>query len=74
MKKINLNVKENMELVEYLTKYSDYSKSKIKSLIKYKKVYINGKNNFKLPIVVKINDVIEIDLEVKEVNIKIKNI
>jgi 23S rRNA pseudouridine1911/1915/1917 synthase len=66
MKKINLNVKENMELVEYLTKYSDYSKSKIKSLIKYKKVYVNRKNNFKLPIVVKINDVIEIDLEVKE--------
>lgn len=66
MKKINLIVKENSDLIEYLVSNTDYSKAKVKSLIKYKKIYINGKNNFKLPITLKTNDKLEIDLEIKE--------
>lgn len=66
MKKINLIVKENSDLIEYLVSNTDYSKAKVKSLIKYKKIYINGKNNYKLPIILKINDKLEIDLEIKE--------
>lgn len=66
MKKINLIVKENSDLIEYLVSNTDYSKAKVKSLIKYKKIYINGKNNFKLPIILKTNDKLEIDLEIKE--------
>lgn len=66
MKKINLIVKENSDLIEYLVSNTDYSKAKVKSLIKYKKIYINGKNNFKLPIILKTNDKLEIDLEIRE--------
>ena len=66
MKKINLRVKENADLIEYLISNTDYSKAKIKTFIKYKKISINGKTNFKLPMVVKINDLLEIDLEIKE--------
>ena len=39
MKKIQFIVKEEMDIVDYLVKYSDYSKSKIKSFFKYKKTY-----------------------------------
>lgn len=64
MKKITINVKENADLVDYLVLNSDYSKSKIKSLIKYKKITINNKPIKKLPLKVNINDIINIDLEV----------
>lgn len=67
MKNINLTVQEESDLIEYLIKYTDYNKSKIKSLLKYKKIYINGLNNFKLPIKLKINDNIKIDLTIKEI-------
>lgn len=66
MKEINLKVNDNSDLIEYLVNHTDYSKTKIKSLIKYKKVYINNKNNFKLPIKVSVNDYIKIDLLIKE--------
>ena len=66
MKEITLIVKKQSDLIDYLVTYSDYSKSKIKSLLKYKKIYINNKNNFKLPINVKVNDVIRIDLVINE--------
>lgn len=64
MKNIKLKVKEEMDLIEYLLKYSDYSKSKIKSYLKYKKIFINNSNIYKLPYILKINDEIVIDLMV----------
>lgn len=64
MKRISINVKEKDDLISYLVNNSDYSKSKIKSLIKYKKVTVNKKVVSKLPMLVNVNDVISIDLEV----------
>ena len=49
MKWIKFVVKEELELVDYLLKYSDYSRNKIKSLIKYNKILINKSNKIKLP-------------------------
>ena len=66
MKEIKLLATEESDLIEYLVKNTDYSKSKIKSLIKYKKIYINNKNSFKLPMMIHNNDRILIDLTVKE--------
>lgn len=66
MKEINLIAQNTIDLIEYLVKNTDYSKAKIKSLLKYKKIYINNKNNFKLPILVNKDDQIRIDLLVKE--------
>lgn len=62
MKNIIFKVKEEMDLVDYLVKYSDYSKSKIKSYLKYKKIYINNSNNFKLPYKLNIDDEVLISL------------
>lgn len=66
MKEINLIVHTNSDLIEYLVDHTDYSKSKIKSLLKYKKIYVNNKNKLKMPLKVKTNDVIKIDLNIKE--------
>ena len=63
MKNIKLNVKKNSDIVEYLVNNSDYSKNKIKSLFKYKKISVNGKLVDKLPYSVKENDEILISLE-----------
>lgn len=72
MKNIKIKVKEEMDLIEYLLKYSDYSKSKIKSYLKYKKIFINNSNIYKLPYILKINDEIVIDLMVdKDVDFEI---
>lgn len=66
MNELKLIVNREMGLVEYLASHSDYSKSKIKSLLKYKKIYINNSNKFKLPYRLKMNDQITIDLVIKE--------
>ncbi len=67
MKRITINVKEKDDLINYILNNSDYSKSKIKSLIKYKKITVNNKTIKKLPMIVSENDVIVIDLE-KEID------
>ena len=63
MKNIKINVKCNDDIIEYLSNNTDYSKSKIKSFFKYKKVSVNNKVIDKLPYQVKIDDLIIIDLE-----------
>ena len=57
---------EKQDLVEFLVRHTDYSKSKIKSLIKYKKIYVNNKNSFKLPIIVNTKDTVVINLDGNE--------
>jgi Pseudouridylate synthases, 23S RNA-specific len=64
MKNIKLIVKEDIELVDYLVKYTDFSKSKIKSYLKFKKIIINNSKKIKLPYILEINDEIVIDLMV----------
>lgn len=64
MKKIKLNVLKQEDLVNYLSNNTDYSKSKIKSFLKYKKISVNNKVVSKLPMSVNVNDEIVIDLEV----------
>ena len=65
MKSIRLEVKYNDDIVNYLVNNTDYSKSKIKSLFKFKKVLVNNKVINKLPFNVKCNDIIQINLEKK---------
>lgn len=67
MKQIKIEVKEDEDLVNYICHHSDYSKSKIKSLLKYKKIRVNNHKIGKLPLKVIKGDIITIDLEVKEV-------
>ena len=67
MKQIKIEVKEDEDLVNYICHHSDYSKSKIKSLLKYKKIRVNNHKIGKLPLRVIKGDIITIDLEVKEV-------
>ena len=62
-------VKENANLLDYLVKYTDYTKTKIKSLYKYKNISVNGKIPINLSTNIKIKDIIEISKEKKEVNI-----
>ena len=62
MKNIVINVKKDDDLIDYIINNTDYSKSKVKSLLKYKKIYVNNKVVNKLPYEVSCNDVINIDL------------
>lgn len=66
MKKVTLIVKNNDDLINYLVNNTDYSKNKIKSFFKYKKIVINDKIVQKLPMKVTIDDVINIYLDHKE--------
>ena len=67
MKNIILNVKRNDDLINYIINNTDYTKSKIKSLLKYKKILVNNKVVNKLPLNVCMDDEICISLE-KETN------
>lgn len=62
MKNIRLEVKSNDDIINYLVNNTDYSKSKIKSLLKYKQVLVNDRKVNKLPFNVKRDDIIEINL------------
>lgn len=66
MKQVTLEVTQKDDLVKYIMEHSDYSKNKIKSFFKYRKIILNNQIVAKLPTVVDINDVIKIDLEIKE--------
>ena len=66
MKQITLRVTQKDDLVKYIIEHSDYSKNKIKSFFKYKKVALNNKVVTKLPTLVDVGDLITVDLEVKE--------
>lgn len=72
MRDIKLIVKKDIEIIDYLLEYTDFSKKRIKSLFKFKKIYINDSNDFKLPYQLKLNDEIIIDLTVdKDVDFEI---
>ena len=66
---MKLVVKEKNTLLEYLINNTDYTKTKIKSLFKYKNITVDNKNPLNLDIEVKKGQVIEISKEKKEVNI-----
>lgn len=66
MKNVKLEVKSNDDIINYLVSNTDYSKSKVKSLFKYKNVLVNNKVISKLPFNVKCNDIIEINLEKRQ--------
>ena len=66
---MKLIVKENNTLLEYLINNSDYTKTKIKSLFKYKNITVDNKNPLNLDINLKKGQVIEISKEKKEVSI-----
>ena len=63
MKNITLVVQSKDDLINYLVNNTDYSKSKIKSLLKYKKISVNDKIVEKLPLNVTNEDKIVINLE-----------
>ena len=64
-----LIVKENNNLLDYLLLNTDYTKTKLKSLYKYKNISVNGKIPSNLNISVSKNDKIEISKEIKNISI-----
>jgi len=66
---MKLTVKTNSDLLEYLVENTDYTKSKLKSLMKYKNITINGKVPVTYNIDVRVGQVVEISKEKKEVKI-----
>lgn len=66
---MRLVVKENKILLDYLLENTDYTKTKLKSLFKYKNITINDKIPTNLDISVKKNDIIEISKDKKTVSI-----
>lgn len=61
--------KKNSILIDYLIENTDYTKTKIKSLFKYKNIIVNGHIPTNLNINIKKNDVIEISKEIKNISI-----
>ena len=66
---MKLIVKENSVLVDYLLNHTDYTKTKLKSLFKYKNITVNGKVPTNLNVNIKKNDNLEISKEKKAVSI-----
>ena len=66
---MNIVVKNNSLLIDYLIENTDYTKTKIKSLFKYKNILINNKIPLKIDVEVKKGQVIEISKKKKIVNI-----
>ena len=58
-------VKEEKKLIDYLVSNTDYTKTKIKSLLKYKNITVNGKVPFSHDYVLKKGQVVEISKEKK---------
>jgi len=58
-------VKNNSPLIDYLIENTDYTKTKIKSLFKYKNILINNKLPLKMDVLLKKGQVIEISKELK---------
>lgn len=66
---MKLTVRTNENLMDYLIKNTDYTKTKLKSLMKYKSITINGKVPVSYDIVLKVGQVIEISKEKKTTKI-----
>ncbi len=63
---IKLKVTNDDKLLDYLIANTDYSRNKLKSLLKYKSIYINGKNNVSHDTLISKGQIIEITLEKKD--------
>ena len=66
---MKLIVKEKNNLLDYLVNNTDYTKTKLKSLFKYKNITVNNKYPLNLIIEVKNKDIIEITKDKKNVSI-----
>ena len=66
---VNIKVENDDILLDYLLKNTDYSRNKIKSLIKYKSIKLNNNNNVKYDTKLKKGQVISISLEKKDTKI-----
>ena len=66
---MKLIVKENKTLLNYLLENTDYTKTKIKSLFKYKNISVNSHIPANLNINIRKNEIIEISKEKKNKNI-----
>lgn len=66
---IQLKVEENKELLQFLLEKTDYSRNKIKSLIKYKSISVDNKNNVRHDTFLRKGQVVSISLEKKDVKI-----
>lgn len=66
---MKLVVKTNSNLLDYLLDNTDYTKTKLKSLMKYKNITINGKVPVTYNLEVKVGQVVEISKEKKDVKI-----
>lgn len=66
---MKLIVKESSVLFDYLLNNTDYTKTKLKSLFKYKNITVDGKVPLNINIDIRKNQVIEISKEKKEAKI-----
>lgn len=62
---MKLVVKQEANLLDYLIKNTDYTKTKIKSLLKYKNIMIDGKTPLHHDLILRVGQVIEISKEKK---------
>ena len=66
---IVLKVDKENNVLDFLLENTDYSRNKIKSILKYKSIYVNNKNNIKHDTTLKKGQVVTISLEKKETKI-----
>lgn len=66
---IQLKVEKDSKLLDFLLEHTNYSRNKIKSLLKYKSVSINNKSMVKYDTLLKKGQVVEISLEKKDTKI-----
>lgn len=66
---MKLIVKKEKKLLEYLLENTDYTKTKLKSLLKYKNIFVNGKVVSNFDYNLKMKDEIEISKEKKTTKI-----
>lgn len=62
---MKLVVKKESNLMDYLIENTDYTKTKLKSLLKYKNIIVDGKNPLRYDILLKKGQVVEISKEKK---------
>lgn len=66
---MKLKVEKDSKLLDFLLEHTNYSRNKIKSLLKYKSVSINNKSMVKYDTLLKKGQVVEISLEKKDTKI-----
>ncbi len=66
---MKLVVKKNSNLLDYLLEYTDYTKTKLKSLLKYKNISVNGKTVSNFDYNLRVKDEVEVSKEKKTTKI-----